>query len=354
MKTFLPATVTAAALLISTLAPAAKESAKPSRSPADVETAVRLQVFLDRAEFGPGKIDGHFGEFTRHALRLYREANGLPPLPEPEAPKNGAKSEPPPPAITDMDLASIGEPFTQYTLSDGDLEEVGELPKEIEAQAKLKWLPYQSAAEAVAERFHCDADFLTELNPGVDLKQLKAGDKVTVPNVTPFVIEKVKDKADEESSQKGSNNIDDKEEKKGQPAQIPVSITIDMATNMLQFFDGDRLAAAFPVTVGSGETTSPIGDWKVRQVYHLPHFRYDKQMLKRGERSDDFHILKPGPNNLVGVVWIALNKKGIGIHGTAEPDSIGRSASHGCIRLANWDAVRLAARVQPGMAVSIH
>ena len=86
----------------------------------------------------------------------------------------------------------------------------------------------------------------------------------------------------------------------------------------------------------------------------MPTFRYDEAMLKKGTRSGDFHMLPPGPNNPVGVIWIQLNKKGIGLHGTSDPDVIGRSASHGCVRLANWDVVRLAGKVKSGVPVSIH
>ena len=86
----------------------------------------------------------------------------------------------------------------------------------------------------------------------------------------------------------------------------------------------------------------------------MPFFRYDKEMLQHGERSGDFYVLPPGPRNPVGVMWIALNKKGIGIHGTDDPASIGRHVSHGCIRLANWDVVRLATKIKPGDNVSIH
>jgi len=92
----------------------------------------------------------------------------------------------------------------------------------------------------------------------------------------------------------------------------------------------------------------------VRGIVKMPTFRYDEQMLNRGERSRNFLILKPGPNNPVGVIWIALNKRGIGIHGTDEPDTIGKGVSHGCIRLANWDIVRLAGRVKAGVPVSVH
>jgi len=127
-----------------------------------------------------------------------------------------------------------------------------------------------------------------------------------------------------------------------------------MKTNMLGVFEAEKLIAAYPVTVGSAHTASPIGDWKVRGVAKLPRFRYDKEMLAHGQRSADFYMLPPGPRNPAGVIWIALNKKGIGIHGTNDPDSIGRAVSHGCIRLANWDVVRLATKIKACDNVSIH
>jgi len=123
---------------------------------------------------------------------------------------------------------------------------------------------------------------------------------------------------------------------------------------MLGVFEGDKIIAAYPVTIGSAQTESPIGEWKVRRITKMPTFRYDKEMLHHGQRSGNFHLLPPGPRNPVGVMWIALNKKGIGIHGTNDPDSIGRASSHGCVRLANWDVVRLATKIKSGDSVSIH
>ena len=123
---------------------------------------------------------------------------------------------------------------------------------------------------------------------------------------------------------------------------------------MLSVFDAEKLIAAYPVTVGSQHTASPIGDWKVMRITKMPTFRYDKEMLQHGKRSGNFYLLAPGPRNPVGVMWIALNKKGIGIHGTNEPDSIGRAVSHGCIRLTNWDVARLATKIKRGDSISIH
>jgi lipoprotein-anchoring transpeptidase ErfK/SrfK len=131
-------------------------------------------------------------------------------------------------------------------------------------------------------------------------------------------------------------------------------VKIDTKINMLEVYEGDKLIAAYPVTIGSAQTASPVGEWKVRRITKLPTFRYDKEMLLHGRRSGNFYLLPPGPRNPVGVMWIALNKKGIGIHGTNEPDSIGRAASHGCVRLTNWDVLRLATKIKSGDSVSIH
>src|SRR5205814_8699718 len=125
-------------------------------------------------------------------------------------------------------------------------------------------------------------------------------------------------------------------------------VEIDTTSNILQAHDDEQLIAAYPVTVGSAQAASPSGEWKVRRITKMPTFRCDKEMLQHGQRSGNFHLLRPGPRNPVGVMWIALNKKGIGIDGTKEAGSIGRAASHGCIGLANWDVVRLATKIKPG------
>jgi lipoprotein-anchoring transpeptidase ErfK/SrfK len=337
--------------------------AATGRDRAEMEEATRLQIFLDRANFGPGKIDGRYGEFTTKALELYRTTNGvgvtgadsaIPPIAEAPAEtkktaskKKGEKTEAP--DVQGLDLNSVNPVFTSYKITEDDVKSVGEVPSEPEAQAKLKWLSYKSVAEAVAERFHCDVDFLEELNPG-KTKDLKPGDEVTVPNVEPF-------KFSREGNGKSEKASNDEEESKGDARSdeplSPRSVKISTKSNMAEVREGDKLVAAFPVTVGSQETVSPIGEWKVQKVTKLPFFRYDKQMLKHGERSGDFHLLHPGPNNPVGIMWIGLNKKGIGIHGTDSPDQIGRNASHGCIRLANWDIVKLAGLVKPGTPVKI-
>ena len=409
----------------------------PQKDARAIEEAVAVQVLLDRANFGPGKIDGHYGDFTKKALERYRRAkssgalsstSSSPPadaaekpvaggapaaaLPEPqplaadaegkasgglrkkdlskqdEAKDEKASRKAPQEDISDLDLKSVGEVFVNYTVADADVEAVGELPAKPEAKAKLKWLPYTSVAEAVAERFHMDVDFLEELNPG-KTKNLKAGDVVRVPNVEPFDLASVKNlkpgtalnakaanfeesPADEDSKPGESKGKEEKgtagkggEKKSGEKkadktadgdqdsARSQMSVVISKDENMLEVMEDGRMVAAFPVTVGSSETASPVGEWKVKGVAKLPEFRWDEKMLKEGERSNDFYLLPPGPNSPVGVIWIALNKKGVGLHGSDSPDAIGRNVSHGCIRLANWDVLKLATMVKTGVPVSI-
>lgn len=341
--------------------------AAKARDRAEMEQATRLQIFLDRANFGPGKIDGRYGEFTLKALELYRNAQGgtaigaasaVPPIAEPpedakiKQPKKGRGKEQAP-DVSDLNLASVDPVFVSYTITDDDAKLTGDLPSGPAAQAKLKWLPYRSLAEAVAEKYHCDVDFLEELNPG-KTKGLKPGDTVNVPNVEPFTFSLEREgKASKSANDEDEAKEDAKSTKDSAESTPQRNVTISTKANFVEVHEGDKLIAAFPVTVGSQQTNSPIGKWKVERITKLPFFRYDKQMLMHGERSSDFYNLPPGPNNPVGIMWIALNKKGIGMHGTDSPDQIGRNASHGCVRLANWDVVKLAPLVKRGTPVTI-
>jgi len=334
-----------------------KATHAPKPRKAEIEAATRLQIFLDRANFSPGKIDGHYNDLTRRALALYRESRGEQSQTPP--PQRAAKSNVAP-DVKGLDLASVNPVFIPYTVTEADLQSVGPSPKQPPQQAKLKFLPYRDVPDAIAEKFHSDIHFLEQLNPG-KLKTIKAGDHVMVPNVEPFELASVKDiKPGSEVGLKAANELEDQpdaqagspEENKGAPANV--AIKLDTKTNILEVHEGDKLIAAYPVTVGSTHTASPVGEWKVRGIAKMPKFRYDKEMLKHGQRSGNFYVLPPGPRNPVGVMWIALNKKGIGIHGTNDPGSIGHAASHGCVRLANWDVVRLATKIKSGDSVSIY
>lgn len=289
--------------------------AKPSTEARD--QTIRMQIFLDSQRFGPGVIDGRPGEFTAKALNLYRQSQGLAPD-----------------AIPDV---SAIQPFTTYTVTAKDLGTLGSMASEPEEQAKQSRLPYTSLIELVSERFHTTQTFLRHLNPGREFNHLTAGDVVTVPNIRrPF-------RADAFPSQYPA------------PAGSAAGrrVIVDTRYRMLQVREGERLLAAFPITPGSTEHPAPEGEWKVTGVAPWPWYRYDEGVLKRGERTETFYNLPPGPNSPVGILWTGLNRPGVGIHGTTTPDTIGRAGSHGCIRLSNWDAATFHTLVQKGMAVTI-
>ena len=281
---------------------------------------MRLQIFLDNHEFGPGKIDGKMGEFFGKALVAYKKANGLPPTG----------------AVDGQLLAQVPQPYTIYTIRVEDEQFVGETASKPSEQAKLKALKYGSLLEFVAERYHAEEDFLRQLNPGMDLEMLKPGDTVKVPNVEPFEIENLSEKFIPAN-----------------PALAGRQILIDTRENFLEVREGDKLVAEFPITPGSKTLPAPKGVWKILGIATLPWFRHDEGVLNHGVRTSDFYNIPPGPDNPVGVLWMGLNKPGIGIHGTNNPETIGRAGSHGCIRTANWDAARLKDMVSPGTVVTI-
>ena len=286
----------------------------------DEETATRLQIFLDNNYFGPGKIDGRMGEFFRKALVSYKHGQRVR--------ETGA--------VDQWMLDQVPQAFTTYTISADDLRFVGELPGTHEEQAKLKWLPYTSLLEFVAERFHSAEAYIQKLNPGKKWERLQPGDTLKVPNVIPFEIEKF-------AEQKLPTN----------PTLAGRKIYVDTKERLLEVFENNQLVCVFPITPGSTTLPAPVGTWKILGITVWPWFRYDEGMLNHGVRTENFYNLPPGPNNLVGVLWMGLNKPGIGIHGTNNPETIGRAASHGCIRLANWDAARVKDLVSVGNTVII-
>ncbi len=284
------------------------------------ETATRLQIFLDNNDFGPGKIDGKMGEFFRKALISYKHAHAMS--------KTGA--------VDSWLLDQVPVTYTNYTIREDDLKFVGPLPSEKAEQAKLKYLPYTSLLEFVAERFHSAEAYIQKLNPGKNWEKMQPGEVVKVPNVLPFEIEKF-------SEQKLPEN----------PALKARKVFIDTKEHLLEVFENDQLVCVFPITPGSTTLPAPVGTWKIVGIVTMPWFRYDEGMLNYGVRTEEYFNLPPGPNNLVGVLWMGLNKTGIGIHGTNNPETIGRAASHGCIRLANWDAARVKDLVSVGNTVII-
>lgn len=292
------------------------------KSPEPVESILRLQIFLDAQLFGPGKLDGRPGEFTTKALKRYQSSHGLP---ETEL------------TLHTLDLSSVPEVYTNYTIREEDLKFVGELPSQPSAQSKKKYLPYDSLLEFLTERFHCAPELIEFINKPKKMDTLKPGDVVKVPNVQPFLIEELTEIASLPEI----------------PEYLPRVLKIDTREKLLGVFEGDKLLASLPITPGSGYLATPPGTYRILGIAQLPTFRWDKSVLEYGVRSSSFYELPIGPNNPVGVMWIGLNRPGIGVHGTNQPQTIGRSSSHGCMRTANWDVVRLSKIITKGMTVII-
>jgi lipoprotein-anchoring transpeptidase ErfK/SrfK len=286
----------------------------------DEETATRLQIFLDNNDFGPGKIDGEMGEFFRKALLAYKRAHLMPLLG----------------TVDQWLLQQVPETFTTFTISPEAENFVGPTATKPSEQAKLKALKYGSLLEFVAERYHSAEDYLRKINRPMNLDALKPGDVVKVPNVVPFKIEDLHEGFVPPN-----------------PAFANRIVYVDTKERFLLIYDAGQLVAEFPITPGSTKLPAPIGVWKIAGVAVLPVFRHDEGILNYGIKSDTAFLLPAGPNNPVGILWIGLSKPHVGIHGTNQPETIGRAASHGCIRTANWDAARVKERVTVGNTVSI-
>ena len=289
------------------------------------DVTTQAQIFLDQQLFGPGKIDGRPGEFLTKALKRYQRAHGLP--------ESGVVDR-------NIPLDSVYPVYTFYTIQEGDLKFIGPCPTKPEEQCKLKYLPYDSLLEFLTERYHCAPEFLEKINKGKNLNDLVPGDEIRVPNVEPFKIEELPKQGFLPEIAEYKNRV----------------INIHRGEKMLDVMEGEKLLAAVPITpgiMGGGAKETPAGNWKILGIATSPTFRWDKGVLEEGKRTDTSYLLPPGPNNPVGVLWIGLNKPGIGIHGTNSPQTIGRAASHGCMRVANWDVVRISKLITKGMTVVI-
>jgi lipoprotein-anchoring transpeptidase ErfK/SrfK len=294
----------------------------PEPEKGDTEIILRLQIHLDESNFGPGKLDGAIGQFTRKAVAHYNFQHGL-------GHDNYFK------VIMDS-RAAVKELYTTYTIREEDFKFIADVPFEYEQQADVDYLAYRSVDEFVAERFHTDERFLARINPDVKLRSAEVGTEIKVPNVTPFKIEDV---------------VPTKSYGKDDALSARMAI-VDTSQKLVAIWEGDKIIATFPVTPGQ-EKFIHRGSWTMKNMVTTPEFRYDKSMLKEGKRSEEYFQLPPGPNSPVGIFWAGLSKSGIGLHGTASPHTIGRSKSAGCVRLANWDAIRLSTLIRPGATVEM-
>lgn len=277
----------------------------PDRSP---EVAA-VQVLLDRARHSPGVIDGIMGDNTRRAIRAYRAANGLPQSGDIDAR-----------LMSHLQRESPDDPFRTYTITDDDADgPFRSVPSTMTGKAGLDRVAFEDPAELLAEKFHMARSFLEALNPAADFGQ--PGTKITV----------VRAGTDEQLA----------------PIQ---RIEVDKQANELRAYSkAGSLIATYPTTVGSNIHPSPNETLKVLAVAPDPTYHFDPSGRTWG--PDEQLTIAPGPNNPVGTVWIDLSRDGYGIHGTPEPKLIGKTSSHGCVRLTNWDAGELSRSVAKGTTV---
>jgi len=282
---------------------AAKKPGATTLSAAEKE--LRTQVLLDRAHFSVGEIDGKPGSKTKRALAAYEKERVA-----------GA-------AVADAGWQALNTDtaptLVEYTITAEDVKgPFVKIPQDMTAKAKLKALDYASPAEKLAEKFHASPTLLRSLNPGKRLD--RAGETIRVPNVHT------------EAPAKAASVVVD---------QSDASVTAKDAQ--------DKVLARYPATMGSEHDPLPLGTWKVTGVQQDPPFNYNPDLFWDAKATQSKAKIAPGPNNPVGVVWIDLSKEHYGIHGTPEPGQIGKTESHGCIRLTNWDAAELAKVVAPGV-----
>jgi lipoprotein-anchoring transpeptidase ErfK/SrfK len=269
---------------------------------------VRLQILLDRAGASPGVIDGFDGENVRKAVLAFEAMHGLP-----------ADGSIDPEMIAALETTEpvVGE----YAVTAEDTAApVAPIPDDYAEKATRDFLGYESVAEELAERFHMDIDLLAALNPGATYA---AGEPIVVAAFGPNLS--------------------------GAVARIEA----DKSLRQVRAYDAtDRLLAAYPATIGSDENPSPSGVHVVEGVAPMPTYTYNPKLNFQQGDNTEILTIPPGPNGPVGSMWIDLSEPTFGIHGTPEPSLIDKTASHGCIRLTNWDAEELSTMVKPGVTVT--
>jgi lipoprotein-anchoring transpeptidase ErfK/SrfK len=321
------------------------------------EDAIRLQVFLDQSNFGPGVIDGKPGRFTIQAVASWNEIHGH--EADDMGPVMAAARKAVPNAFAMAPVPEIATKWVNTGLSHNRA-----------AQANAKRMSYRSIAEFMSERFHTDVEFILELNGSKNTWGVKPGGTLIVPNVKPFLIEEINGKRYEADLAMSERHvvvdtkknqvrifeaapaalvIEEEETVSNQKptAQVPVLVKPKKAP-----VANHALVASFPITPGKPQFIH-YGVWKLNNSVELPVWRYDQSLLDTGKRSNNALNIPPGPNSPVGIIWNGLSKPGIGLHGTADPETIGRARSAGCIRLANWDAIRIPTLIRPGATVEI-
>jgi lipoprotein-anchoring transpeptidase ErfK/SrfK len=314
LSLLLCASVPAFAQVAPPVAPATVPAADPA-APAvalkpEAQKILHAQVLLDRAHFAPGEIDGATGSNMKNALSGFQQARGLS--------VTGALDAATWTALT----ADTAEMLVPYTLAAEDTAgPFVAIPEDMAAKAALPAMGYETALEGLGEKFHASPALLTRLNPGKDFT--RAGETIMVPNVL------------------GT-----------EPLPKASKVMVSKSGRILTVYDTEgKVMAQYPASTGSEHDPLPIGTWKINGVARHPTYHYNPKLFWDAKATDKKATVPAGPNNPVGVAWIDLSKPHYGIHGTPVPKTIGKTESHGCIRLTNWSVQEVAALVAPGTQV---
>lgn len=279
-----------------------------------VESGLALQLALERAWFSPGILDGKVGPKTRAALGAFQTSRGLTPT--------GRLDEE---TQQRLKLDTI-QPTREYTLTKADASRVGPCPTDWIERSEAERMPFRSLVEVVAFEGHCTHQLIARLNPDVDIHRLELGQTIRLPNVL-------------------------------KPGRIPKidTIEVDFANKRIRAHDAEgNVVALFNCSIARRRDDRPEGDCKVRAIAVNPIYTFRPESWPEVKGIDHALRVPPGPRNPVGLCWIDLTIDGYGIHGTPDPEMIGKTGSHGCIRMTNWDVLRLSKAVRPGMKVILN
>jgi lipoprotein-anchoring transpeptidase ErfK/SrfK len=284
--------------------------------PRPAQTPFEAQLALDRQGISSGSLDGKIGSQTRAAIRAFQRQFDLP--------QTGELDE-----ATKTNLTLDSAPFTNYVVTSNDLAELQPLSKTWTGKSQQTALAYETVLEMVSERSHSHPELIRRLNPGVAWSNVVAGTSLQMPDVS----------------------ADD-------PASKAAFARISLSEKILEAFDAEsNLLVHFPCSIAQKVEKRPVGELHVAVVAPHPNYTFDPDLFPESAEAKEQPgvklILPPGPNNPVGSVWIGLDKPGYGMHGTPRPEDVGRTESHGCFRLANWNAERLLKIVWLGMPVYI-
>lgn len=285
----------------------------PTEKPRDTVEMAGWQALLDRLNFSCGTIDGHFAKRSRRAITQFQINRSLATTGELDI-------------ETRLNLGKPGDAYTDYTLTADDLSHVIPKPKGFLAMSKVPVLDYHDPWEMLAEKTHSTPFFIKEINPSIT--NPVAGTQLTVPNL------------------EGTRKLP------------PVSRIVIMLseTTLLAFDASNKVVACFPCSIAANKNKVPNQALTVINIAPNPDYTFDPKVLidvATKEGITNKLVLPPGPNNPVGTAWIGLSLQGYGIHGTPEPEDISRTGSHGCFRLANWNATKLVNAVRPGVPVEV-